>query len=1065
MATLRTLRILPDADRVEQALLEASRSAPFVDGRGFCSFAELVEACEPARFLGRAPLSPLAYRLLLADEARALPPGPFGGFVRSPAFARGAAALFEHLTTQWSLPAELRTAAQRLGGARAERLGTLAALWEAVAARLAREALVTPAGLRRAAVERLEAGLPARLVPFQVFRFEALHDWPLLHVKLAQALARAAGPERTVVVALPLVGQPELGAVVAEAYAAFERDAVPGLELEPQEAPEHLAPLLAFGQGTSQPMAAPWLSHLSAATPRDELRALAVEARRRVDQGCPPEQVAIVFRDLAEEAERLTAALRAVGLRARVRLGAPLKDTAPGRLAIALVRFADEGFPAEALPSWLESRLVQLGVERPAELSRWLEEAGVRDDRLGARDDQGAYATRLGALEQRLERSAEARGGSTVRAEQVRRVREACAAFFAVARLPEEETLAAHAAAWATAVQRLGLHAGAGAPAAEAVAGAVGAEAVELAVAREHAALQALDGFRETLLAAVGQGKVGAHRLSRAEFARWLEDAAGDVNLPPSGPRAGAVRVLDARAVPGRQFAHVLVGGLVEGRFPARTPALPLLAPGDGEALNAAAKRRLVRLVAGEATQALPARLAEDRFLFFGALSAATRGVVLSWARTDDEGREQVPSTLLDETLRLLEPGATLRAPRAASPPLESAASLDELRARLALEWLSPPRTRLSRRAPGAELPSEALDALPWFADARRVAAMELERLDYFAHPDTPPGPYSGRLREPRTEAKLAALLDFDERRPLSAGMLETFATCAFQGLGKSVLRLEEREAPGEALDPRGSGSFSHAVLERLIPALAAQGWPAERVDLEPAIEAAVAEAAADFERSNFTGHPLLWPVEQTKARTMARRVLTQGDEAQPFAEHGLRFSLGEVAFGREAQGPWASVPLPGAFPGEATVHFTGRIDRVDQGPSGLGVIDYKAKRASGLPGRGDLFKPAFQLPVYLHAARHALGAPAVDAAWLSLRDAVSKPLSRLLDAPMSQLLAVDAEGRARAGAVNLANAVHGLLGRLREGDFGARSLDCEYCRFAQVCRIREQALDDWRPK
>ncbi|MBX7102043.1 MAG: PD-(D/E)XK nuclease family protein, partial [Myxococcaceae bacterium] len=562
-----------------------------------------------------------------------------------------------------------------------------------------------------------------------------------------------------------------------------------------------------------------------------------------------------------------------------------------------------------------------------------------------------------------------------------------------------------------------------------------------------------------------GQGSVGAHRLSRAEFARWLEDAAGDVNLPPSGPRAGAVRVLDARAVPGRQFAHVLVGGLVEGRFPARTPALPLLAPGDGEALNAAAKRRLVRLVAGEATQALPARLAEDRFLFFGALSAATQGVVLAWARSDDEGREQVQSTLLDETLRLLEPGATLRAPRAASPPLEAAASLDELRPRLALEYLSAPRTRLSRRAAGAEVPSEALEALPWFADARRVAAMELERLEYFAHPEALPGPYSGRLREPRTEQKLSALLTFDARHPLSAAVLESFATCAFQGLGRSMLRLEERESPGEALDARSSGSFSHAVLERLIPALAEQGWPRAPVDLEPAIEAAVAEVAADFERANFTGHPLLWPLEQTKARTMARRVLTQGDEAQPFAEQGLQFSRGEVAFGRDASGPWAAVPLPGAFPGEETVHFTGRIDRVDQGPAGLGVIDYKAKRAAGLPGRNELFSPAFQLPVYLHAARQALGVPAVVAAGLALRDAVAKPLSRLLDVPVSQLLAVDAEGRTRAGEVNLANAVHALLGRLRAGDFGARSLDCEYCRFAQVCRIREQALDDWRPK
>jgi hypothetical protein len=110
-----TLRVLPDAERVEQALLDAAATSPFVDATGFVSIAWLVEACEPARWLKRAPVSPLGARLLVASRVRALGPGVFGDYAREPVFARAAWELFQQLKLQDATPEDLDGAIAKLG--------------------------------------------------------------------------------------------------------------------------------------------------------------------------------------------------------------------------------------------------------------------------------------------------------------------------------------------------------------------------------------------------------------------------------------------------------------------------------------------------------------------------------------------------------------------------------------------------------------------------------------------------------------------------------------------------------------------------------------------------------------------------------------------------------------------------------------------------------------------------------------------------------------------------------------------------------------------------------------
>src|SRR5688572_15817262 len=87
----QTLRVLPDAERVAEAMVAAAADGNgFVDGSGFVTFMQLVDRIGGAQHMGRRPCSPLTARVVLWSAAREIGPGPFGTFVHEPAFARAA---------------------------------------------------------------------------------------------------------------------------------------------------------------------------------------------------------------------------------------------------------------------------------------------------------------------------------------------------------------------------------------------------------------------------------------------------------------------------------------------------------------------------------------------------------------------------------------------------------------------------------------------------------------------------------------------------------------------------------------------------------------------------------------------------------------------------------------------------------------------------------------------------------------------------------------------------------------------------------------------------------------
>src|SRR5262249_12984873 len=262
--------------------------------------------------------------------------------------------------------------------------------------------------------------------------------------------------------------------------------------------------------------------------------------------------------------------------------------------------------------------------------------------------------------------------------------------------------------------------------------------------------------------------------------------------------------------------------------------------------------------------------------------------------------------------------------------------------------------------------------------------------------------------------------------------------------------------------------SYWHRFLEILIPLLKREGMLDRRFsDIPPGlIEEALDSASELQQRSAHVGHPALWRLSRERAQTMARRVFDHHHRGLPFEGH--RPSVTELRFGSlEAAESWRQVRIPGGS-GELDVFIEGKIDRLDDGDRSVGVIDYKSGAApSGKKAIDKLLTTEFQLPLYLYAARSATKRP-VDAAWLSLKDGSAVLLSALLDAYEAQsvedLLASDCEERSRlekAGKKNLANSVHALVRRVRNGEFGIRPLDCAYCEYASVCRITERRLSE----
>ena len=1041
------LVVLPDAARVEERLSQLARAQGFVAGRVACSVADLErELVREARRSGNcpAPASPPALLLALREAAREHSQGPFFRIREQPGYASALGGLLASLAQGLLDPAEL------LSLEVPERVTALARTLVAARKRLDAAGLAEPHRAVRLAVEALERGgpLPPLLARASEVQFEGILDWTPLRLRLVHALSSRLA----VRVRLPWsAAKPELAEAMEPTLRAFEKlGEGPELDLyDPAAGP--FAPFLGRLFASSGPPQDSPVELVSCASPTAQAREVARRCAALVFAGTPPESIAVAARTLAGGvAEELAAALERAGIPWRERRGRPALPAAPVRLALSLLQLVEERFPREPFIDVLSSRLLWLREEAdhlpPQALARVLREAHVRDE---ATD--GGYAGRLAALSARREAGGES---STDVRETAARVQRALSALRS---LPAHATLRDHAAALLSLLSRWGLQKRLRSPEPE-TAGPALERAAAAALARDQAAVRALEDACAGLARGAAEVGLGEKRFARDEWARLLSASLADASLPPGGARGGAVQLVELREVPERAFDHLIVVGLVDGELPARPAVDPLLSDDDRRSVNRAARRAVFRAPPADAQEAavLPPRQAEEPLLFQLALASARKSVALLFPRADAQGREALRSPFVDEVARALGRGPGEGVPIASIPQAHDCAGASDLLARAALDAFAEPAFRVSP-PPGADSARLLLSAVagsplrPRLQRIARAAQAERERVRAFIR-EIEPGRFSGRL----SGAALAAvepLFEFGPEAPASAHQLEENGTCAFRTFGHRVLRVETDEEDDTELDNRRRGTLLHRCLERFFARMRDERrLPLRGVPEEIALLREVAEAEMEaFAAEEYVGHRALWELK--------RGPLVDELVALVETEMGANPVELERRFGYADPESWPALRLSPPD-GGADVHVRGAVDRVDRFDGTLVVLDYKSSRIETLRRklRADtLLQPEFQLAIYAALLRQREPLSAVDAQYVSLKSADrTKPLAKA-GIDVSALLELDPARRAELRAQkkpNLADAVFQRVDSMRNGAFEVRPLDCGFCDLKPACRL-----------
>ncbi len=393
------------------------------------------------------------------------------------------------------------------------------------------------------------------------------------------------------------------------------------------------------------------------------------------------------------------------------------------------------------------------------------------------------------------------------------------------------------------------------------------------------------------------------------------------------------------------------------------------------------ARLRPAGLVLESATEAAE----RERLSFWAALDTADEGVTLSYPELVGGG-ERVASPFF--AALGLEPVAA-----GDKPP----ASLPEARAL----WLR------SGKGDGGTAPVDrsAVDAPE--DDPVLLHAREAWRIERRRESGEPWDAHDGIVGVPLDPA----------RWTFSASQITALGQCAFKWFAQRRLGLGELEEAEEEVSPLVRGSIYHRALE--IALSRARDADDVRAAALEHLDAAFAAAETDV------GVPrqASWPMRRPQHLEVLRRVLRADDFFTPDGEI--------VALEQRFEGTWRGLRV------------LGFVDRVDLGPDGLVLLDYKTRAtmpdgARSSSGKADL---DVQLPLYVETAAHALrpGDPVAGAHYYSLTKAKVIGEARIDDGELTAL-------------------VERVQRHLEHGAYPVDpDLDrkaCGYCAFDLVCRM-----------
>ncbi len=527
------------------------------------------------------------------------------------------------------------------------------------------------------------------------------------------------------------------------------------------------------------------------------------------------------------------------------------------------------------------------------------------------------------------------------------------------------------------------------------------------------------------ILDRLGRGRV---EIPWASFVREIERSIREAEMPAGRDGGSVVRVISAADAKGASARHVLLAGMGEGTYPARSEL-----EGDDESAGRAYAREMSR--------------------FRRLIDVASNSLTLIYPTTDEKGQDLLTAGFLDDVARAFAPeaiaGATSTRDRL-DPILPPELAIDPAEARVRAVDLACNRDDFSALQALASQSSHR-DMLDGTARALQIAHWRGRRARF--------GRFDGRLSDVAILDRLAR--DFaPDRRTYSPSQLEDLALCPFRFYQKVVLKLRPVEDRRELEDDHPArGTILHRALENL-HALLRDMPPEDGASLADRVDRGIEatfEVVLEGERiPSSEVERGLRAIEVERLRRSARRYARQ---FRSYADGPGKDSVSkylEIGFGGDADGP----PPLAIGPPDGGIRISGVIDRIDvmqaDGAGYFRVIDYKTgavPESKGVDKGLDL-----QLPLYALAAHRVLFAgqafAPLDAGYWGLKAKgfrASRSMTSV-DGDAGDLEAVWSEFTDRFEAYVIA-----LVDRLLSGDFPVhpRKIDCErFCDYRFICRI-----------
>ncbi|HZP45907.1 MAG TPA: PD-(D/E)XK nuclease family protein [Candidatus Binataceae bacterium] len=564
---------------------------------------------------------------------------------------------------------------------------------------------------------------------------------------------------------------------------------------------------------------------------------------------------------------------------------------------------------------------------------------------------------------------------------------------------------------------------------------------------------------------------------SPREWIRLLEQVFSAGEITPAGNGVVAMSVMDARSL---DFDYVVVLGLNEGVFP-RYYAYDPLVPEEGlaelnRALRAALRKRTdlkAPSAPGPILRSRAQRVSREPFLFFLALSMATRGVFLAYSREDEVGGPLAPSPYIEEVQRLLGVSATM----SRAGEVEDAFTMRQLLNRSTthpeidgvLRSCGVPDNRLEsiRRRVAIERHREGYLARPTreevFQAARRAAKKDerwptRDTLAPDAEKFRSAGIYDGHVGPDAALERILLGALPGALRPWSATQLNDLAACGFRYFAARILRLAQPEEADHESTSLESGDLIHRLLKEFFDSNPDFSNPAQALrqaaELAARYQPQLAAAARD---------PAFFEVAWSSLTEILREVVRwetarRAEGNQPSRLHS------EFTF---------EIPLTVTLKNrrQLQIALRGSIDRLElfHDPAGrverLRVLDYKSSRnRNQFNDRLRISSFAtfdLQMAVYLLAAvasfREALAVDArAEAAYVALRNRDKE--SRGLTVDLDLLDANCGVAPAPPTALPVAARIADLLEQALAGRFDVDPLRCDsFCPYRAVCRFSER--------